>query len=51
MNAPTRDALVIAIETAVRKAFSSLFAHHPTDHFYDCSLITTGEALPLNIAA
>lgn len=40
---PTEDQLTDAIADAARNAVSDLFREHP-EHFYYCSLITTGKA-------
>jgi hypothetical protein len=40
---PSQEDLTNAIETAAERAISALFHEHP-EHFYYCSLITTGEA-------
>lgn len=44
MSTPTQAELSNAIADAIRRAVADLFAAHPDDHFYYCSLITTGEA-------
>jgi hypothetical protein len=41
---PSRSELVDAIAAATSAAVKDLFEAHPHDHFYWCSLITTGEA-------
>src|SRR5215813_3776386 len=43
MSAPSEEDLIDAIETAAERAISALFDEHP-EHFYYCSLMTTGEA-------
>ncbi len=43
--------LVDAITAATTAAVGQLFRTHPNEHFYYCSLITTGEALPPNLVA
>ena len=47
---PSEAELAKAIEDAARKAILQLFELHP-GHYYYCSLITTGEAHPPNLAA
>jgi hypothetical protein len=51
MSQPTRAELVDALAAATSAAVKELFDTHPKDHFYYCSLITTGEALPPNLVA
>jgi hypothetical protein len=46
-----RSELVDAVAAATSAAVKELFRTHPKDHFYYCSLITTGEALPPNLVA
>jgi hypothetical protein len=48
---PARAKLVDAIAAATRAAVRDLFREYPADHFYYCSLITTGEALSPNLVA
>lgn len=48
---PKKADLVDAIAAAARKAVVSMFAGYPKDHFYYCSLITTGEAHAPNLCA
>jgi hypothetical protein len=43
MSAPSEQDLTDAIEAATEKAINTLFREHP-EHFYCCSLMTTGEA-------
>jgi Domain of unknown function (DUF4303) len=50
MSAPSEEELTDAIETATERAVTALFREHP-EHFYYCSLITTGEAHPPNLTA
>lgn len=47
---PSEDELSDAIEAAVQRAVSALFAAHP-ERFYYCSIITTGEAHPPTLTA
>lgn len=44
--APSKSDLVDAVAAATLAAVTELFREHPRDHFYYCSLVTTGEALP-----
>lgn len=44
MRMPTPDELQAAIVKAARRALEDLFSKRASEHFYYCSLITTGEA-------
>lgn len=48
---PSRDALAEAIANAARSAITEMFSSHPADHFYYCSLITTGGGLAPTLTA
>ena len=50
MPAPSEEELIDVIETAAESAITALFREHP-EHFYYCSLITTGEAHPPTLTA
>src|SRR5262245_32992064 len=47
---PSEEDLTDAIEAAAERAITALFHDHP-EHFYYCSLITTGEAHPPTLTA
>jgi hypothetical protein len=51
LSPPSRSELIDAIAAATSAAVTELFRAHANDHFYYCSLITTGEALPPNLVA
>ena len=51
VSPPARSGLVDAVAVATSAAVKELFRVHPKDHFYYCSLVTTGEALPPNLVA
>jgi hypothetical protein len=48
---PTRSEVVDALIKATTAAVPQLFREHQGEHFYYCSLITTGEALSPNLCA
>lgn len=50
MAVPTEDELTDAIADATRRAVTNLFRQHP-EHFYYCSLITSGHAHPPVVTA
>lgn len=50
MLCPTESELALAIEAAANEAFTTLF-RRCQEHFYYCSLVTTGEAQPPVVAA
>lgn len=50
MTHPDLRELTGAILAAARKAFSTLFAEHP-EHYYYCTLVTTGEGHPPVLSA
>lgn len=41
---PSEKDLADAIEEAAGRAIAALFSEHPSEHFYYCALITSGEA-------
>lgn len=51
MSVPTEDELKVAIAQALRRAVTDLFGAYSSHHFYYCSLVTTGEALPPSLVA
>jgi hypothetical protein len=50
MSTPSEEDLIDAIEAAAERAISALFREHP-EHFYYCSLLTSGEATPPFLSA
>jgi|SRR5215831_4827154 len=50
MPAPSEEELIDVIETAAESAITALFREHP-EHFYYCSLITTGRRILQHLTA